>query len=61
MELTFEEMLLAAIVRRAIRDAKEDRSDKVRYEAAAWLWDVAPVVAQRAGVDERNTAEQEVA
>ncbi len=46
------EELLAAVLKRAIHDAKADRSDKVRYEAAAWLWDVAPVVAERAGVEQ---------
>jgi hypothetical protein len=48
--LELEEMLLVAILRRAIRDTKESRCEKMRAEASAWLWDVAAVEAKRAGV-----------
>lgn len=45
-----EEMLLAAMVRQAIRDATQSKQEHVRYEAARWLWTVSPAVAERAGV-----------
>lgn len=50
VELTPEEALLAAALRRAIRDAKEASSECVRTEAAQWLWTVAPSIAHRANV-----------
>lgn len=49
MELTPEEMLLAALLRRAIKDA-QGKQERVREEAARWLWEHAPTIAERAGV-----------
>ena len=48
MHLTPEEQMIVALVRRAIRDAKESRCEKLRAEAATWLWSVAPTVARQA-------------
>jgi hypothetical protein len=49
VELQPEELLLAALVRRAIKDA-QGKQERVREEAAQWLWDHAPAIAERAGV-----------
>lgn len=46
-ELSPEEVLLAAIVRRAIKDAQQHKDARLRDEAAAFLWMVAPCVAER--------------
>lgn len=42
--------LLAALVRCAIRDAKQRREERLRREASRWLWTHAPAMAKRAGV-----------
>jgi hypothetical protein len=47
MELMPEELLLAALVRRAIKDA-QDGKERVREEARTWLWEHAPGIAERA-------------
>jgi hypothetical protein len=44
-----EELLLIALVKRALKDAK-DRRERLCEEAACWLWTVAPTIAERAGV-----------
>jgi hypothetical protein len=58
VELYPEELLLAALMRRAIKDA-QGKQERVREEAARWLWEHAPVVAARAGV-QINVAQQQV-
>lgn len=50
VDLTPEELLLAAIVRLAIRDAIQGKKEKLRDEALRWLWWFAPTIAERAGV-----------
>lgn len=40
------EMLLAAVVKRAIRDAQQGCNEGLREEALCWLWTVVPVVAR---------------
>lgn len=45
-----EELLLAALLRVAIKDALQHRNEHIRREAARWLWWVAPSVAARVGV-----------
>jgi hypothetical protein len=49
VELMPEELLLAALVRRAIKDA-QGKQERVREEAARWLWDHAPRIAERVEV-----------
>lgn len=60
MELTPEEMLLAALLRRAIKDAQacSGTQERVREEASRWLWTVAPSIAERAGVTKRIAADK---
>jgi hypothetical protein len=43
-----EELLLAALVRQAIRDAMQTENVWLRDEALQWLWWVAPGIAERA-------------
>lgn len=50
MDLTPEELLLAQLVRLAIRDARQARNERLRYEARRWLWSFAPNIAARAGL-----------
>jgi hypothetical protein len=50
VQLQPEELLLAQMVRVAIRDATQTRDERLRHEAAQWLWWVAPGIAQHAGV-----------
>jgi len=38
MELTPEELLLAALVSVAIHDAKQDKDKRLREDVMAWLW-----------------------
>lgn len=45
-----EEALLAAIIRQAIKDATRHGSEKVRTEAAIFLWMVVPTIAAQAAV-----------
>lgn len=53
MELTPEELLLAALLRRAIKDA-QGKQERVREEAARWLWTFAPTIAERAKLPTPN-------
>lgn len=39
------EILLAAIIHQAIHDASQSRDPRLKAEALAFLWEVAPVVA----------------
>jgi hypothetical protein len=45
VELQPEELLLAALVRRAIKDAQAG-NERVREDSLRWLWWVAPGIAQ---------------
>ena len=47
-DLCPDELLLIALIRRALKDA-QDSNPKLRDEATQWLWWFAPTVAQRAG------------
>jgi hypothetical protein len=49
MGLQPEELLLAAFMRRAIKDAQEG-NERIREEARKCLWEHAPRIAERAGV-----------
>jgi hypothetical protein len=40
--LTLEESLLAAAIRLAIKDACQEKNERLRAEALRWLWWVAP-------------------
>lgn len=48
--LDSHERLFAAALKLAIKDATRHKQEHTRYEAAQWLWTIAPTVAQRAGV-----------
>ena len=50
MDLQPEELLLAQLVRIAIRDARQAKDVRLSEEAAQWLWTHAPTIAQRAEV-----------
>jgi hypothetical protein len=49
------ELLLAGIVRQAVRDACQEKNERVRYEAQNWLWTFAPIIAERANVPSMNS------
>lgn len=49
-DLEPEELLLAQLVRVAIRDARQAKNVRVQEEARWWLWEHAPAIAARAGV-----------
>jgi hypothetical protein len=51
MELMPEELLLAAMVRLAIRDATQCKNKRLQADALRWLWWVTPGIAERAFVD----------
>ena len=48
-DLQPEELLLAQLVRRAIKDA-QGKNARLSEEARLWLWTHAPTIAQRAEV-----------
>jgi len=47
-DLAPEEILLARILKQAIKDAQQSSNERLREEALAFLWTVAPTIAQRA-------------
>jgi hypothetical protein len=57
-ELSAEELLLVALIRRALKDARSD-NERLRHEATAWLWWFAPTVAKRAGVQVKVAQQME--
>ncbi len=48
-DLEPEKLLLAQLVRIAIRDAQQGKDERLSEEARQWLWTHAPTIAQRAG------------
>ena len=49
LQLEPEELLLAQLVRIAIRDAQQGKDVRLSEEARQWLWETVPTIAQRAG------------
>lgn len=49
-----EERLFAALVRQAIRDAQRSKSPQLRDDALHFLWTVAPLVAVRLNLPQKE-------
>ena len=52
--------LVAAVLRQAVIDARQTAKNVLAEEAAAWLWENAPSIAQRAGIPLANPERRRV-
>ena len=52
--------LVAAVLRQAVIDARQTAKNVLAEEAAAWLWENAPEIAQRAGIPLTNPERRRV-
>lgn len=58
VELEPAERLLAAVIRTALKDARQDKNLHQRNEALRFLWSVAPIVAKRMGLPAVDVQQQ---